>query len=71
MIKIFLIFSIDWTGEIELDPEKESHEEYLALFKRTLIQKLIESFDESLKNDPDGGKGKKKTVQVNQNTPCY
>jgi hypothetical protein len=41
-----------------VDPEgNEAHEEYLAAFKRTLIEKLRVSIDKSLKHDPDGGKG--------------
>lgn len=41
-----------------LDPEgHDSHEEYLAAFKRTLIEKLRVCIDKDLKYDPDGGKG--------------
>ncbi|KAG5678699.1 hypothetical protein PVAND_008347 [Polypedilum vanderplanki] len=47
-----------------VDPEgNEAHEEYLAAFKRSLIEKLRVSIDKDLKYDPDGGKGKRKTVQ--------
>jgi len=41
-----------------VDPEgHDSHEEYLAAFKRTLIEKLRVCIDKDLKYDPDGGKG--------------
>jgi NACHT domain- and WD repeat-containing protein len=41
-----------------VDPEDhDSHEEYLAAFKRTIIEKLRVCIDKSLSIDPDGGKG--------------
>jgi hypothetical protein len=47
-----------------VDPEIENHELYLAKFKNKTIEKLRGCVDQSLVNDPDGGKGRKKTVQV-------
>jgi hypothetical protein len=56
---------VEYRNTESVDPEThESHEEYLAAFKRTLIEKLRHCIDEGLSHDPDGGKGKKKTVQV-------
>ena len=55
--------SVEWYGSDLIDPENESHEEYLASFKRTMIENLRQSIDASMAIDPDG-KGKKKTVQV-------
>ncbi|XP_055702272.1 protein qui-1 [Phlebotomus papatasi] len=47
----------------EIDPDTESHEDYLAVFKTTIIEKLRTTIDRSLINDPDCIKGRKKTVQ--------
>uniref|UniRef100_A0A1L8DGI8 Putative wd40-repeat-containing subunit of the 18s rrna processing complex n=1 Tax=Nyssomyia neivai TaxID=330878 RepID=A0A1L8DGI8_9DIPT len=47
----------------EIDPDKESHEDYLAVFKTTIIEKLRVTIDRNLINDPDCIKGRKKTVQ--------
>lgn len=56
---------MEYRNTESVDPEThESHEEYLAAFKRTLIEKLRHCIDKGLSHDPDGGKGKKKTVQV-------
>lgn len=56
---------VEYCKSDSVDPEThESHEEYLAAFKRTLIEKLRQCIDNSLTNDPDGGKVKRKTVQV-------
>jgi hypothetical protein len=56
---------VEYHNTESVDPEThESHEEYLAAFKRTLIEKLRHCIDKGLSHDPDGGKGKKKTVQV-------
>lgn len=43
-------------GDI-IDPERPEHEEYLAAFKRSMIEKLRTSIDRDLARDPDGGKG--------------
>lgn len=40
-----------------IDPERHEHEEYLAAFKRTMIEKLRICIERDLKHDPDGGKG--------------
>jgi hypothetical protein len=56
---------VEYCNTESVDPEThESHEEYLAAFKRTLIEKLRVHIDKGLSHDPDGGKGKRKTVQV-------
>lgn len=56
---------MEYRNSDSVDPEThESHEEYLAAFKRTLIEKLRVCIDKGLSQDPDGGKGKRKTVQV-------
>lgn len=56
---------VEYRNTESVDPEThDSHEEYLAAFKRTLIEKLRHCIDKGLSHDPDGGKGKKKTVQV-------
>ncbi|XP_059616881.1 protein qui-1 isoform X2 [Phlebotomus argentipes] len=47
----------------EIDPDTESHEDYLAVFKTTIVEKLRATIDRSLINDPDCIKGRKKTVQ--------
>lgn len=61
---LFNYSRVEYVDSDFIDPDRESHEEYLASFKRTLIEKLRNSIDTSLSSDPDGGKGKKKTVQV-------
>lgn len=40
-----------------IDAERHEHEEYLAAFKRSMIEKLRTSIDKDLAHDPDGGKG--------------
>lgn len=60
-------YRVEYHNSESVDPEThDAHEEYLAAFKRTLIEKLRECIDTSLKQDPDGGKGKRKTVQVSR-----
>lgn len=62
---MFLVYRVEYRNNDSVDPEThDSHEEYLAAFKRILIEKLRQCIDKSLANDPDGGKGKRKTVQV-------
>lgn len=48
----------------EIDGNLENHEKYLGLFKKTIREKLFNAIERSLANDPDVGKGRKKTVQV-------
>lgn len=61
---IFLFHRVDYCNSTGVDPDNhDSHEEYLAAFKRNLIEKLLNCIERDLKFDPDGGKGKKKTVQ--------
>lgn len=47
-----------------LDVDNETHEDYLAKFKTTLMNHLHTTIDKNLQNDPDCVKGRKKTVQV-------
>lgn len=62
---IFHIIRVEYGCTEYVDPESHDvHEEYLASFKRTLIEKLRQCIDKSLAHDTDAGKGKRKTVQV-------
>lgn len=62
---LLFLHRVEYRNSESVDPEThESHEEYLAAFKRILIEKLRQCIDKSLSLDPDGGKGKRKTVQV-------
>lgn len=62
---------VEYCNTEAVDPEThEPHEEYLAAFKRTMIEKLRGCIDNSLATDPDGGKGKRKTVQVMYEVQC-
>lgn len=65
IISIIFIFSVD-DDECTIDVDNEIHDKYLNLFKRTLTDKLRNAIDINLANDPDGGKGRKKTVQVSK-----
>ncbi|XP_062708711.1 protein qui-1 [Aedes albopictus] len=51
-----------WT-EGGIDPELDSHESYLNDFKELIYDKLKNAIDQSLAKEPNGGKGRKKTVQ--------
>lgn len=51
------IHSVDGNNCDIIDPERPEHEEYLAAFKRSMIEKLRTSIDKDLARDPDGGKG--------------
>ncbi|KXJ84372.1 hypothetical protein RP20_CCG000009 [Aedes albopictus] len=53
-----------WT-EGGIDPELDSHESYLNDFKELIYDKLKNAIDQSLAKEPNGGKGRKKTVQRN------
>ncbi|XP_038117714.1 uncharacterized protein LOC6033549 isoform X2 [Culex quinquefasciatus] len=46
-----------------IDPELDSHERYLGRFKSRVYEKLQRAIDQSLSKEPNGGKGRKKTVQ--------
>lgn len=71
-IPFFAFCRVEYRNTESVDPEThEPHEEYLAAFKRTLIEKLQQCIDNSLSNDPDGGKGKRKTVQVKRSSFCF
>lgn len=48
----------------DIDPDCVSHDHYLTEFKSTILMKLRTAIDESITNDPDCIKGRKKTVQV-------
>lgn len=51
------MYSVDGNNGDIIDPERPEHEEYLAAFKRSMIEKLRTSIDRDLARDPDGGKG--------------
>ncbi|XP_037926913.1 NACHT domain- and WD repeat-containing protein 1 isoform X3 [Hermetia illucens] len=46
-----------------IDTDSEDHEIYLSKFKNKLLNKMSNSIEQSLTNDPDVIKGRKKTVQ--------
>lgn len=48
----------------DIDPDCVSHDHYLTEFKSTILLKLRTAIDESITNDPDCIKGRKKTIQV-------
>lgn len=48
----------------DIDPESDDHDDYLGEFKSMVVNKMRNSIDRSLINDPDCIKGRKKTVQV-------
>ncbi|XP_055611687.1 protein qui-1 isoform X2 [Uranotaenia lowii] len=54
--------SVPW-AENGIDPDLDSHESYLNKLKARLLEKLQNAIDQSLAKDPNGGKGRKKTVQ--------
>jgi NACHT domain- and WD repeat-containing protein len=60
--------SVDWSETGIIDPEQEVGEQYLQKFRNQITEKLRNSIESSLAVDPDGGKGRKKTVQV---SPIY
>lgn len=55
---------VDGNNGEYIDPERHEHEEYLAAFKRTMIEKLRICIDGDLARDPDGGKGYVKCIYV-------
>jgi hypothetical protein len=62
---LFVAFhSVDWSEAGTIDPEQEVGEQYLRKFRNQITEKLRNSIESSLAVDPDGGKGRKKTVQV-------
>lgn len=54
---VSFMYSVDGNNGDIIDPERPEHEEYLAAFKRSMIEKLRTSIDRDLARDPDGGKG--------------
>ncbi|EDS35482.1 conserved hypothetical protein [Culex quinquefasciatus] len=54
-----------------IDPELDSHERYLGRFKSRVYEKLQRAIDQSLSKEPNGGKGRKKTVQILQNESFF
>ncbi|XP_055622084.1 protein qui-1 isoform X3 [Toxorhynchites rutilus septentrionalis] len=54
--------TVPWAGGV-IDQDFESHEAYLGRFKNRVFEKLRNTIDQSLAKDPNGGKGRKKTVQ--------
>lgn len=54
---------VEW-NETGIDTDNEKHEQYLNEFRRTVSVMIRNAIDLSLSNDPDGGKQRKKTVQV-------
>lgn len=63
--KFFYLYRVRYDKN-GIDPDNDNHEEYLSSFKNKCIEKLRNCIDLSLTNDPDGGKGRKKTVQVSR-----
>lgn len=59
-----------WT-EGGIDPELDSHESYLNDFKELIYDKLKNAIDQSLAKEPNGGKGRKKTVQVSEKRQVF
>lgn len=57
---------MEW-DENGIDADNENHEKYLNEFRRTVSVMIRNAIDLSLSNDPDGGKQRKKTVQVYKN----
>uniref|UniRef100_A0A182TG06 WD_REPEATS_REGION domain-containing protein n=1 Tax=Anopheles melas TaxID=34690 RepID=A0A182TG06_9DIPT len=53
---------LDW-AENGIDPELECHDLYLTSFKNKMFEMMKASIDQDLAKDPNGGKGRKKTVQ--------
>ncbi|XP_053677511.1 protein qui-1 [Anopheles nili] len=53
---------VDW-AENGIDPELECHDVYLTSFKHKMFEIMKASIDQDLAKDPNGGKGRKKTVQ--------
>lgn len=60
---ILRTYSVDW-AENGIDPELECHDLYLTSFKNKMFEMMKASIDQDLAKDPNGGKGRKKTVQV-------
>uniref|UniRef100_A0A182UMK7 WD_REPEATS_REGION domain-containing protein n=1 Tax=Anopheles merus TaxID=30066 RepID=A0A182UMK7_ANOME len=54
--------TVDW-AENGIDPELERHDLYLTSFKNKMFEMMKASIDQDLAKDPNGGKGRKKTVQ--------
>lgn len=58
MTALFVLFPsscrVDGNNGDCIDPERPEHEEYLAAFKRTMIEKLRVCIDRDLAHDPDG-----------------
>lgn len=55
---------MEWDGNgIDAD-NNERHEQYMGEFRQTISGMIRNAIDQSLSNDPDGGKQRKKTVQV-------
>ncbi|XP_049297951.1 protein qui-1 isoform X1 [Anopheles funestus] len=54
--------TVDW-AENGIDPELECHDLYLSGFKNKMFEMMKASIDQDLAKDPNGGKGRKKTVQ--------
>lgn len=49
----------------------DSHESYLNDFKELIYDKLKNAIDQSLAKEPNGGKGRKKTVQVSEKRQVF
>lgn len=66
----FHLFAVFWLTDsvqgarCDIDPESDVHDDYLGEFKSMVVNKMRNSIDLSLINDPDCIKGRKKTVQV-------
>ncbi|XP_058122559.1 protein qui-1 [Anopheles ziemanni] len=54
--------TVDW-AENGIDPERECHDLYLVGFKNKMFEMMKSAIDQDLAKDPNGGKGRKKTVQ--------
>ncbi|ETN64158.1 hypothetical protein AND_004106 [Anopheles darlingi] len=54
--------TVDW-AENGIDPELECHDLYLTGFKNKMFEMMKASIDQDMAKDPNGGKGRKKTVQ--------
>uniref|UniRef100_A0A182JV88 WD_REPEATS_REGION domain-containing protein n=1 Tax=Anopheles christyi TaxID=43041 RepID=A0A182JV88_9DIPT len=54
--------TVDWS-ENGIDPDLECHDLYLTSFKNKMFEMMKVSIDQDLAKDPNGGKGRKKTVQ--------
>ncbi|KFB46917.1 AGAP004827-PA-like protein [Anopheles sinensis] len=54
--------TVDW-AENGIDPERECHDLYLTGFKNKMFEMMKSAIDQDLAKDPNGGKGRKKTVQ--------